>query len=321
MYFNFKSLHKFYAHFKDEKTCYEFLAEQRWDGKPVCPHCGSEKVTKGPTRSRKPELKDVPAYRCGNRKCDKHFTVKVGSIFEASKITLQTWFAAIYLITAHKKGISSLQLSRDLGVTQKTAWFLLHRVREMLKETEPEMLTGTIEVDETYVGGKSKNWHAKKRKAMAEAGTGYVHKTPVVGLLQRNGKVVAFKIQKADGPTLKPIVNERLAKGATLMTDGFGAYTGLSSNFNHVVINHAQGVYGIGEFNTNSIEGFWGLFKRGIFGIYHNVSPKHLDRYCVEFAYRYNTRKTANDVRFNEVFDKINTRLKYRELTKKEEVC
>ncbi|MBS1685676.1 MAG: IS1595 family transposase [Bacteroidetes bacterium] len=302
---NFKSVIQVLDFFKEEETCKQYLEQQRWGHNITCPHCGHDLKIYRTNRG----------YKCGDKTCHKKFTVTTGTLMESTKIKLRYWFAAIYLITAHKKGISSHQLARDLGVTQTTAWFLNHRIREMMIQTEVQMLENIVEVDETYVGGKRINMHAWKRKELTDKyGTGYKEKTPVLGLLQRDGEVIAHKIPSSDGKTIKPIVKEKVKQGSTLLTDGHGAYADLHKHYDHVIINHDKGVYAVGEYHTNSLEGFWGIFKRGIIGIYHHVSPKHLDRYCNEFTYRYNSRKVTDCTRFELTLTKVKGRLRYQDL-------
>ena len=301
---NFKSLLNVLDHFKNEEVCINYLAQKRWGETPCCPHCGN-----------------VGAYvtnrgfKCKAKECHKKFTVTTGTILENTKISLRYWFATIYLASAHKKGISSHQLSRDLNITQKTAWFLLHRVREMFKEDAPQMLAGVVEIDETFVGGKNKNRHANK-KATNSQGRSHSDKTAVVGLLQRNGSVKTFVVENTEASTLQGIMLANVKPEAKIGTDAYRSYNGLSKTYNHVAIKHTEGNYvTVGEDHTNCIEGFWSLLKRGIVSIYHQVSPKHLHRYCNEFGYRYNSRQVKDVVRFEDAFKKVdNRRLTYKNL-------
>lgn len=303
MELHFKSLPKLLDYFKDNSTCIEFLEQQRWGKNPICPFCGSKKV-----------YRTNRGFKCGD--CKKKFTVTVGTIFEHSKIKLNTWFAAVYLCTAHKKGISSLQLHRDLGITQKTAWFMEHRIREMLRsKNSPLLLEGTVQADETFVGGKNKNRHADKKVEKSQ-GRSVKDKTPVFGL-ENDGKVNLKVIPNTQAKTLKPIIKNLVKKGAIVITDEWGGYNGLSKDYNHKVLNHKEGEYVKDGFTTNSIDGFWSLLKRGIFGIYHSTSPQHLHRYCDEFSYRYNTRKIDDSDRFMVSLTKVDGRLTYKQLTEK----
>ncbi|MCO5945342.1 IS1595 family transposase [Mucilaginibacter flavidus] len=324
----FNSLLQVLDYFKDEAVCTTYLAAGRWGNTPSCPHCGNV----GAYVTNR-------GYKCKAKECHKKFTVTTGTIFENTKISLRIWFAAIYLATAHKKGISSLQLCRDLNITQKTAWFLLHRIRLMLANNAPEMLEGNVEVDETFVGGKNKNRHANK-KIEGSQGRSAADKTPVLGIAQQN--VVEYKVRdhkvikgrkvverivlkhsqvscevvaNTEAATLHPIMLSQVKADSKVVTDAYASYKGLNKTYEHVAIKHTEGDYRtVGDNHTNTIEGFWSLLKRGIIGIYHNVSPKHLHRYCNEFTYRYNTRVVTDTVRFEDTFERINKRLTYKKL-------
>lgn len=300
---NFKNLAELTAHFPDDSACREYLELMRWNGSPVCPHCGNDTAYK---------FKNGTYYKCKN--CAKKFTVTVGTIFEDTKIGLRKWFIAIYIFTSHKKGISSVQLAKDLGITQKSAWHLLHRIRFAFGVAEPETLIDTVEVDETCIGGKAKNMHKSKR-AKKVTGRGASGKTAVIGLVERNGRVYAKPVTNTDADTLQGVVKERVATGAQVITDEFRSYRGLEQDFTHKTVAHGAGQYvAAGNVHTNTIEGYWGLLKRGIFGIYHQVSSKHLHRYCSEFGFRYNTRKGGEIARFDGVLMQCDGRLMYKTL-------
>lgn len=300
----FKNLKQLFDTFKDEETCKAYLEQQRWNGAPECPFCACTKV-----------YRTNRGFKCGDKFCAKKFTVTVGTVFENSKISLSIWFAAIYMATSSKKGISSLQLSRQLGITQKTAWFVLHRVREMLKADAPTMLRNVVEVDETYVGGKNKNRHYGKKKLASQGGAG---KTPVFGAVQRHGKVVAKVVPDTTHATLLPYMVTMVEAGSIMVSDQFySTYQPILEPYKQVVVKHSDGEYVRGAFHTNTIEGFWSLLKRGIYGIYHQVSPKHLQRYCDEFAARYNSRDIKDNERFELSVKNSAGRLTYNQLTAK----
>lgn len=302
----FTNLYDLREYFRNETICREYLERFRWNGNPVCPFCNSDKPYK---------LSDHRTYKCSNKDCGKKFTATVGTIFENTKIPFSKWFVAMYLITSHKKGISSLQLHRDIGVTQKTAWFINHRIREMLKDKAPELLGNLVEADETYVGGKEKNKH-KDRRIGNTQGRSVENKTVMFGLLERKGNVRAQRVPNAKKQTIQPIIKKSVKDGSTVITDEWKGYNRLYAEFIHLRVNHSKDVYVDGIAHTNNIDGFWSLLKRGIIGIYYSVSEKHINRYVDEFAQRYNTRDTTEADRFNYFLSKCEGRLKYRDLIK-----
>lgn len=312
----FKSIQDVILRFSTEKACEEYLEQLRWNGKPVCPHCGSGKVYRT-SAIRQP-------YKCGNKECHKKFSVRIGLIFEASNVPLTKWFIAIYLNSAHKKGISSLQLGRDINVTQKTAWFMLMRIRELMRVKEEVKLNNVVEVDETYVGGKMKNKHKAIRAQFKKEG-GYLsghagNKTGVLGLIQRDKKCVTVKIIDSTKQTLKEMVADNVETSATIITDSLNAYRGLAKTFaDHQVIHHEKNMFVDGDIYTNTVEGFFSLLKRSIFGIYHQCSHKHLARYCDETAYRYNLRDIKDTERFAISLQNSAGRLTWNNLTAKPE--
>ena len=295
----FSNLLQLQKHFTNELVCIQYLEDLKWGGKPKCPKCGCEKLYRFPTRLKHPDLiGNYKDFKCSNKECNKKFSTLTDSIYECSKITLQVWFSAMYLISAHKKGISSHQLARDLGVTQKTGWFILHRVRAAFspKPVENKIL-GLFSADETYMGGRNKNRHEEK-KIDGSQGRSTKDKTPVFGIMQTGGILRTTVIPNTQGATLKPIIKDLIAKGSIIITDEWEGYSGLSKDYGHITVKHKEGQYTSGAFSPNNVENFWSLLKRGIYGIYHQVSARHLHRYCYEFEYRFNLRKMQDAARF-----------------------
>ncbi len=291
--------------FADEQFCIDIIAAMRWaDGQAVCPKCREK--NNHFMASRK-------VWQCKNKECKKQFSVKVGTIFEDSAIALEKWLMAMWLLVNAKNGISSYELHRTIGITQKSAWFVLHRVRDAMTVGSIEKLSGEIECDETYVGGKSKNMHVKKRKEL-QMTRGYKQKTGVFGMVQRGGKVKAHVIKLADTPTLLGSIAENVEVGSTVITDDHGGYRNMTDEYRHEVINHAV-EYVRDTVHTNNIENFWSLLKRTIKGTYISVSPAHLQKYVEEQMFRYNERETNDQMRFVRLIESISgKRLTYSQL-------
>ena len=289
--------------FPDEQSCIDHLEVIRWDGNVVSPFQEDSKV-----------------YNCkGNRyKCKdtgKYFNVKTGTLFEDSKIPLRKWFIAIYLLCTHKKGLSSYQLAEDLGVTQKTAWFMSQRIRSGLglANDSIEPMSGDIEVDETYVGGKNKNRH-KDKKVKNSQGRAYIDKTPVFGMVERGGSLKAVVVPDVKGDTLKPIIYENVYADSTIHSDEWHAYRGLNKYYTHKVVDHGKRQYVDGDAHTNTIEGAWSHLKRAIIGVFHNTSRKHLQKYVDGFVFRYNSRDMSNTEKFNLLLMFCGIRVTYKNL-------
>ncbi|UEG49732.1 IS1595 family transposase [Ferruginibacter lapsinanis] len=304
----FKNILDFQKEFSNEEKCRKYLEEQRWNGTPACPFCGSINVHRFPNSK---------IFKCREKQCRQKFSVTVGTIYENTKIPLAKWFLATYILSVHSKGISSLQLASWLGVTQKTAWHLNHRIREMLTDNAPELLEGIVECDETYVGGKEANKHKSKRKVKAGVGG----KTMVFGAVQRDGKVRTRVIPQTNLENVTNAIEDFVAKDSTMVTDEHHAYKKVGEKYNHKTVNHRDKEYVRNEkglkVHTNNIEGYWSILKKQIDGIHHSVSPKHLQRYCNESAFRYNNRGVFQDERFAAALANCNGSLKYKQLTGK----
>ncbi len=300
-----KTLQDAIVFFSDDLLCVQFVASLRWfDGEPVCVHCGHKGAGFISTRR---------IFKCKNKECRKQFSVKVGTIFEDSPISLGQWLTAIWMIANCKNGISSYELHRAIGITQKSAWFVLHRIRVAMQSGSFEKLSGEVECDETYVGGAAKNMHKSKRERVVKA-RGMGHKTAVMGMVQRQGRVKAKVVAWTDTVTLQGEIYENVEPGTTVFTDDHGAYRTMNDDYVHEVINHAV-EYVRDNVHTNSIENFWSLLKRSIKGTYVSVAPEHLQKYVEEQAFRFNERKGDDQKRFFEVVKGVSgKRLTYNQL-------
>ena len=289
--------------FPDDATAERWFAEQRWPEAPHCPYCGSTNVQSGAKHKTMP-------YRCREKECAKRFSVRTRTPMESSKLGFQVWAIALYQVTTNLKGVSSMKLHRDLGITQRSAWFLAHRLRESWRDHGAQ-LAGPVEVDETFVGGKEKNNHAHKK---LKAGRGTVGKAIVVGAKDREtNRVSATVVGNTDAKTLQGFVGSHAAKGATIYTDDHGVYQGLP--FKHETVKHSVSEYVNGMAHTNGIESFWALLKRGYHGTYHHMSEKHLGRYVTEFAGRHNDRDADTIIQMSTMFRGMKgRRLTYAEL-------
>ena len=289
-----------------EEECREYLESLLWGDAPVCPHCGTvdrdhyRLTTFGINRGQ---------YKC--RHCRCKFNIRIGTMFEGSHIPLKKWFYAIYLFISHKKGISSAQLARDIHVTQKTAWFMLCRIRENLRDDDAKFDTDTL-VDETYVGCKTKRNKGGQGRSTKQ-------KTPVFGMVSE-GKVMAQVIPDAKKKTLQKIIDKFVKRGICIISDCWGGYNDVHNEYLHETVAHHLNEYvNKRGYHTNTIEGFWSILKRGIVGIYHLVTAKHLPKYCKEFVYRYNTRNMTDGERFIDCLCTPSRRLRYGEVCMKPE--
>jgi transposase-like protein len=270
-------------YFSDPVNCREYVAARRWPNGVTCPRCGSPNVA---------FLEKYNRWQCSARHDNRQFTAKTGTIFEDSPLGLDKWLMAMWQVVNCKNGVSSYEVHRAIGVTQKTAWFMDHRIRHALSMGTINKLSGQIEADETFIGGKARNMHRSKRERVI-TGTGGKDKTAVMGILERGGKVRTKVVENTKKKTLQSEIREHVLAGSALFTDALKSYEGLTE-FQHEVIDHAV-EYVRGEVHTNGLENFWSLVKRGLNGTYISVEPFHLFRYLDEQAFRYNHRQGMND--------------------------
>ena len=301
------TLAQLFKMFPSDAKAAAWVEKIRWPDGPHCPHCGSDNI-------QHPVKHKTMTHRC--RTCRKWFSVRTGTCMEGSKLGLQTWVIAVYLLNTGLKGQASMKLHRDLGITQKSAWHLAHRIREAWDDNGAGLFTGPVEADETYIGGKRKNMSNAKRKALAGTGRGAVGKAAVVGTKDREtNTVTARHVENTDMPTLATFVAKQTRPGAFVFTDEAKAYKPLRLFFRHRAVKHSVSEYVRGQAHTNGMESFWSMLKRGYQGVYHKMSEKHLQRYVNEFSGRHNVRPTDTlEQMAATVAGMIGKRLRYRDL-------
>jgi transposase-like protein len=291
-------------YFSDLDVATDYVAKLRWPQGAICPRCGGLEHSYLTTRR---------IWKC--KACKRQFSVKLGTIFEDSPLGLDKWLPAVWLAANSKNGISSHELGRALGITQKSAWFMLHRIRLAMRSGTFELMSGTVEVDETYIGGKARNMHTRERAQKVSQANRLGNKTTVLGMIERGGKVRAHVVDDVEGRTLHSYVRDVVEPGASVYTDTHGGYMGLGRDFDHRTVNHAV-QYVDGLVHTNVIENFWALLKRGLHGTYISVRPFHLYRYLDERMFTFNERELDDLGRFDKVVDGIaGRRLTYARLT------
>jgi transposase-like protein len=306
-----QTLQEAIQYFSNPDVCLDFMVALRWPNGVECPTCGTDRVMFIPTRR---------TWECREKHPRRQFSVKVGTIFEDSPLGLDKWLAAVWMIANDKNGISSYEIHRAIGITQKSAWFMLHRIRAAMQTGTFLKMSGKVEADETFIGGLSKNMHVARRRKTITAPGGYSGKAIVMGFLNRGGKgkastVKATVIPNTQRTTLHGEIRKHVAPGSELFTDAWRAYRGLGTEFVHEFIDHAER-YVRGQVHTNGLENFWSLLKRGLKGTYVNVEPYHLTKYVDEQAFRFNERKDDDAGRFLKALrGTTGRRLTYKQLT------
>lgn len=301
----FKTLTEFTDYFCDEETCVAHFTESRFRNGQYCAHCQHDKVYLCANGKR---------YHCA--KCKQDFTIRTGTVFGESKLPLRKWYMAVYLLSTTSKGISSVQLAKHLGVTQKTAWFMAHRIRAAAPQNNAP-LSGRCEADETWVGGAARNMHKDKKKNIGTGGKG---KTPIIGIVQRGGDVKATVAENLKNDTLTSNIANNVQSGSFVYTDEHRGYNGLHrAGYLHGRVRHSRLEFVVGDAHTNTIESFWALFKRGYHGVYHWMSKKHMQKYVDEFVFRFNRRSVEMQGVFVNVVNNVvqTPHLGYKELIQK----
>jgi hypothetical protein len=298
---NFDSLFDLFDAFPDEQACVDHLRAIRWADGEFCPYCGGLRIY---------HFSDRKTHKCGD--CRQRFSIKVGTIFEDTKLPLRKWFAAIWMITNHPKGIASTTLAKDLKITQKTAWFVLHRLRHAARTPSFNApLKGEVQSDTTFIGGKQHNKHADKRERGSNGGA---KMETLLGMVETGGELRIAHTESRKISTTQDVLLPNVEQGSTLVTDEGGEFKGFERDYKRVTINHRRGEYARDGYHTNSIESVWALLKRQIVGIHHWVSPKHLQKYANEMAWRYNRRDMKPSPRMNDLFACVEGRLTYKAL-------
>lgn len=306
MFKTFKTLPQMFAAFPTEQSAIDHLTAIRWGNGKFCPLCGNA------DHARIGTLTGTNTHKC--YACRKRFSIKVGTIFQDTKLPLRTWYAAIWMITNHPKGIASTTLATDLGITQKTAWFVLHRLRAAARtDSFNAPLSGEVAADETAIGGLEKNKHQHKRTPGKPGMSG---KTIVMGLVQKDGEVRAGTIERTDSNTLHSVIFAHVVPGSVLVTDEHSGYRGLGADYDHQTVSHTKGEYvNKSGKTTNAVESLWALFKRQYHGTHHFISPKHLDAYVGEMCFRLNRRDLTKGDLVNSLLVQIEGPLPYKVLT------
>lgn len=289
------TINQFRMEFSNDDICLDAILKIRYAKVPCCPQCSQETTFK--------RVKGRRSYQCSDKDCQYQLYPTAGTVFEKTRTPLKDWFYVIYLMVSTRNGVASKEVERQLGVTYKCALRMTHQIRKLMAQSN-ELLKGIVEADETYIGGNTKNKHKKQREILNAKGTGAINKTPILGLLERNGRIITKVLEKAEGLVIKPIIKDNVEVGATIITDGFGGYNGLKIDYIHEIVNHEQGEYAKGRSHTNTIEGFWSHLKRMIRGTHITVSVKHMQKYVDESTFRYVHRNEGQEMFFT-ILDRI----------------